>query len=41
MPAVLVESEFLSNPEQLKFLADPQNHESLAQAIARGIDQIL
>ncbi len=38
MPAVLVESEFLSNPQQLQFLADPQNQESLASAIARGID---
>jgi len=39
MPAVLVESEFLSNPKQLKFLADPENQKSLAQAIAQGIDQ--
>jgi len=39
MPAVLVESEFLSNPQKLQFLADPQNQESLASAIARGIDQ--
>jgi N-acetylmuramoyl-L-alanine amidase len=39
MPAVLVESEFLSNPQQLKFLADSENQEALASAIARGIDQ--
>lgn len=39
MSAVLVESEFLSNPQQLEFLADPENQESLAEAIARGIDQ--
>jgi len=39
MPAVLVESEFLSNPQELKFLADPENQISLASAIARGIDQ--
>ena len=39
MPAVLVESEFLSNPRQLKFLADSGNQNSLVSAISRGIDQ--
>ncbi len=41
MPAVLVKSEFLSNPQQLKFLADPENQNSLASAIAQGIDQTI
>lgn len=37
MPAILVECEFLSNPEQLQFLAVPENRVILAQAIAAGI----
>lgn len=39
MTAVLVESEFLSHPQQLEFLANPGNQNSLASAIARGINQ--
>ena len=40
MPAILVESEFLTNPVQLQFLADPGNRQNLAVAIADGIDAI-
>lgn len=43
-PAVLVETEFISNPQQLQFLADPDNQQRLALAIADGIavsDQML
>ena len=39
MPAVLIESEFLTNPKQLAFLADAGNQNALAQAIANGINQ--
>ena len=38
MPAVLVECEFLTNAQQLQFLADPNNQFMLAEAIANGID---
>ena len=41
MPAVLVEVEFLSNPEQLIFLAEEGNRESLAEAIAQGIENYI
>lgn len=37
MPAVLVELEFLTHPEQLQFLADTANQRLLAASIARGI----
>jgi N-acetylmuramoyl-L-alanine amidase len=37
MPAILVECEFLSNPRQLRFLADPASRRRLAAAIATGI----
>lgn len=37
MPAILVECEFLSNPTQLQFLADPNNQAGLAQAIAAAV----
>ena len=37
MPAVLVECEFLSNPETRAFLKEPENHLSIAQAIVAGI----
>ena len=35
-PAVLVECEFLSNPDTRKFLREPENQKYLAQAISRG-----
>lgn len=38
MPAVLVETEFLTHPRQLEFLADPENQKALAEAIAHGIE---
>jgi N-acetylmuramoyl-L-alanine amidase len=37
MPAVLVECEFLSNPDTRRFLREPENQLALAQAISRGI----
>ena len=37
MPAVLVECEFLSNPETRKFLREPENQLGLARAIAKGV----
>jgi N-acetylmuramoyl-L-alanine amidase len=39
MPAILVELEFLTNPVQLSFLADPANQMLLASALADGIDR--
>lgn len=36
MPAILVECEFLSNPDTRKFLREPENQKRLAQSIARG-----
>jgi N-acetylmuramoyl-L-alanine amidase len=40
MPAVLVESEFLTNPDQLQFLANQENQQRLAIAISDGIDAL-
>ena len=37
MPAILIECEFITNPDQLLFLHDPQNQLVLAHAIATGI----
>lgn len=37
MPACQLETEFISNPAQLEFLASPVNQENLARAIADGI----
>lgn len=39
MPAVLVECEFLTNPEQLVFLTDPDYQQRIGEAIATGIDR--
>jgi N-acetylmuramoyl-L-alanine amidase len=39
MPAILVETEFVTNPTQLRFLADTANQVGLAEAIARGVQQ--
>lgn len=36
MPAILVECEFLSNPETRNFLREPENQLALARAITRG-----
>lgn len=38
MPAVLVECEFVTNPQQLRFLASADKQAALARAIATGID---
>jgi len=38
MTAILIESEFLTHPGQLEFLADPQNQRKLALAISEGIN---
>jgi N-acetylmuramoyl-L-alanine amidase len=37
MSAVLVECEFISNPEMRAFLTEPENQFAIAHAIARGI----
>ncbi len=37
MPAVLIETEFMSNPRQLNFLLDPAEQGRLARAVAQGI----
>lgn len=37
MPAVLVECEFISNPETRRFLKEPENQLALAKAIGKGI----
>jgi len=37
MPAILVECEFISNPETRRFLKEPENQLGLARAIAKGI----
>ena len=36
MQAVLIECEFMSNPEQLEFLKQPATHRKLARAISFG-----
>lgn len=38
MPSVLVETAFISNPEDEKLLADPQFRQRVAEAIAKGIN---
>ncbi len=40
MPAILVETEFITSPRQLAFLSDPEEREALAEAIADGIDDL-
>lgn len=37
MPAVLVETAFISNPSDVKLLADPKIQDEFARAIARGV----
>jgi len=39
MPAVLIECEFLSNPDTRKFLHEPENQLALARAITIGINR--
>ena len=38
MPAVLIECEFLSNPETRRFLREPESQLALAQAISKGVN---
>jgi N-acetylmuramoyl-L-alanine amidase len=38
MPAVLVETEFITHPRQLEFLSDPESQEALVDAVADGIE---
>ncbi|MBE3586583.1 MAG: N-acetylmuramoyl-L-alanine amidase [Thermoanaerobacter sp.] len=37
MPAILVETAFISNPEEERLLADPAQQQSIARAIVEGI----
>ena len=37
MPAVLIECEFISNPDTRRFLKEPSNQIELARAIGRGV----
>ncbi len=39
MPAALVETEFLTNPRQLRFLAGDRNRERIAVALADAVDR--
>jgi N-acetylmuramoyl-L-alanine amidase len=41
MPAILVETAFISNPEEAKKLATPEFRQSIAEAIARAIASYL
>lgn len=38
MPAILVECEFLTNPQMRRFLREPENQLALARAIAGGVE---
>jgi N-acetylmuramoyl-L-alanine amidase len=40
MPAILIECEFISNPEMRKFLHEPENQFAIANAIAGGIKNL-
>ena len=37
MPAVLIECEFISNPETRRFLREPENQLAIARAIAKAV----
>lgn len=41
IPSILIECEFMSNPEQLKFLKKPENQKRFARAISLGIGAFL
>jgi N-acetylmuramoyl-L-alanine amidase len=41
MPAVLVETAFISNGEEAKRLATPEFRQSIAEAIARAVASFL
>lgn len=40
MPAMIIECEFLTNPRQLRFLADPASQHRYAVAIAEGVQNL-
>ena len=40
MPAILVEMEFLTNPNQLLFLTDPVHQDEIAAAVSAGINRL-
>jgi len=40
MPAILIETEFITHPRQLEFLSDPESQEVLVEAVADGIEEI-
>jgi len=39
MPAILIECEFISNPETRRFLKEPENQIKIARSVAMGICQ--
>lgn len=39
MPAVLIEAEFISNPDTRRFLKEPENQIVIARSIAEGIEK--
>jgi N-acetylmuramoyl-L-alanine amidase len=41
MPSILVETGFVTNPQESANLNDPSYQERMAQAIARGVDQFM
>lgn len=40
MPAALVETEFMTNPKQLRFLANDENRKRIAAALADAVDRL-
>lgn len=40
MPAILIETEFITHPRQLEFLSDPEEQEALGEAVADGLEAI-
>ncbi|SVE39958.1 uncharacterized protein METZ01_LOCUS492812, partial [marine metagenome] len=41
MPSVLVETGFISNPEEARRLSQAEHQDKMAQAVARGIEQFM
>lgn len=39
MPSALIETGFISNPEEQKLLTSPKYQDQLADAIVQGIEQ--
>ncbi len=40
MPAILIETELITNPRRLEFLSDPESQEALGEAVADGLEAI-